>query len=67
LIEIKHRPKTTIDVETVILDSVIGDGAVDVIKIDVEGGEMGLLLGAEKLLSTNQGIKIFIELWKIGI
>ena len=67
LIEVKHRPKTTIDVETVTLDSIIGDISVDVIKIDVEGGEMGLLLGAGKLLIMNQGIKMFIELWKIGI
>ncbi len=67
LIEVKHRPKTTIDVETLTLDSIIGDVLVDVIKIDVEGGEMGVLLGAEKLISMNHGIKIFIELWKTGI
>ena len=67
LIEIKHRSRTTVDVETVTLDSIIGDIPVDIIKIDVEGGEMGVLLSAKNLLSVNQGIKIFIELWKTGI
>ena len=67
LVEMESRPKITIDVGTVVLDRVLGDMPVDVIKVDVEGGEMEVLLGAEKLISRNQGIKIFIEFLKLGL
>ena len=64
LIEIGQKPRITIDVATLTLDSIVGDVLVDVIKIDVEGGEMKVLLGAEKIIGMNQRIKIFIELFK---
>ena len=41
------------------LDSVLGGHAVDVIKIDIEGGELGALRGAVNVLSTHRPTVMF--------
>jgi len=49
-----------IKVELRTLDEIIpGDTKIDFIKIDVEGGEFGVLKGAKDLLKTSQPIVIF--------
>lgn len=67
LVEMKNRPKKTIEVETVILDNVLADQKVDIMKVDVDGSEMFVLLGAERLVGGNNKIKIFTEFWKPGL
>lgn len=63
----KHRPQKTVDVETVTLDSVLYGAKVDVMKVDVEGGEMSVLLGAHNVLTRNNGIKLFSECGQVGL
>lgn len=41
------------------LDGLIGDGRADVVKIDVEGAELGVLRGAEALLRTRRPLIMF--------
>lgn len=49
-----------IDVELKVLDDVIPHNVkIDFIKIDVEGGEFGVLRGAKKLLKKNKPVIIF--------
>lgn len=48
-----------IDVEVETLDNLLGDTRIDFIKIDVEGGEFGVLKGAKRLLETNKPIILF--------
>ncbi len=49
-----------IKVELRTLDEIIpGDTKIDFIKIDVEGGEYGVLKGAKKLLKSSQPIVVF--------
>jgi FkbM family methyltransferase len=43
-------PRNGIEVETRRLDEIIGDGRLDVMKMDVEGHEPAVLRGAERLL-----------------
>lgn len=42
----------TVSVRVAALDDVLGDRSVDVIKIDVEGAELGVLIGGEKLIQN---------------
>ncbi len=53
-------------VETATLDSLIPDVAIELIKIDVEGGEYEVLLGAKKILTQSRPTLIF-ECGKGGI
>jgi len=54
--------KKSIVVEAVTLDEFLGkDCKVDVIKVDVEGAEMLVLLGADRLIRTNGNLKVFTE------
>lgn len=59
---LSNRVGKAIMVETVALDEFFDeDCQVDVIKIDIEGAEMLALLGAERLIRRNGGLKIFTE------
>lgn len=51
----KNLQKPTIDIETVTLDGLakkLSLNHIDILKIDTEGGEFKVLMGAQKLLST---------------
>lgn len=67
LVEIKRRPHQTVTVDTVTLDSFLKNVPVDIIKADIDGGEMAMLLGSENLVRANTGLKIFTELWELGL
>jgi len=67
LVEVEGRPKMSIGVEIVTLDDVLGGMVVDAMKIDVDGGEMVALSGAERLLERSRGIKLFTEFWEPGL
>jgi len=62
LVHKSNRPNKVVDVEVVALDSILAGEKIDIIKIDVEGGEIGVLLGAKELIRSNPAIKIFAEL-----
>lgn len=51
--DIQNPEIEVIDVEEETLDDLIGDTRIDFIKIDVEGGEFGVLKGAKKLMKNN--------------
>lgn len=57
----KHETDTTITVKTNALDEVVLPlhQTIDFIKIDVEGGEMAVLKGAEKLIQRDQPVIVF--------
>ncbi|MFA5871101.1 MAG: FkbM family methyltransferase [Parcubacteria group bacterium] len=50
-----------IKIETNSLDNVIGDEKIDVVKIDTEGHEVGVILGMKKIIANNPKIKIILE------
>lgn len=49
----------SISVDCFILDEVIDHHPIDLIKIDVEGGEMGVLQGGRQLINKDQPLIIF--------
>ena len=49
-----------VDVPTTTLDELVGDRAVAVLKIDVQGGELGVLAGGEEALQRTHAILIEI-------
>lgn len=52
-----------VEVEVARLDDLIPPGArVDVVKIDVEGGELAVLHGMERIVAQNPGVVVFAEL-----
>jgi hypothetical protein len=56
-----HDVLTEVQVEAAPLDEILGDSRVDILKIDAEGAEPSIFAGAEKVLSRNGDIKIFME------
>lgn len=55
-----------VEVDLQPLDAIVPAGlAVDLMKIDVEGHEMGVLLGARRLLAESPNIKVVLE-WSRG-
>ncbi len=58
--DIAHPDIEVIKVELRVLDEIIpGDTKIDFIKIDVEGGEYGVLKGAKKVLKSSQPVVVF--------
>ncbi len=53
-------PGATFEVPTVVLDEHLSGVAVDVIKIDVEGGEAGVINGLRQVLSRGT-VRLFVE------
>jgi FkbM family methyltransferase len=52
----------TIEVKLETLDTAVGASRVDLIKIDTEGNEVGVLRGAIRTLKNNPDVKLLIEL-----
>lgn len=59
----------SVEVEAVALDEYFEDKghAINVIKLDVEGAEMAVLLGMDRVLKHNQDVKIFAEFYPLAI
>ena len=60
-------PSRKIKVETTNLDRVLKNTKVDFMKIDVQGAEMLVLKGAEKVLVKNKKMKTLLEVWPYGL
>lgn len=58
-----QRPTGTDQVECVALDNLwtAQDGVIDILKLDVEGGELEVLKGARKLLAEQRVLFVFTE------
>ncbi|MBB3561197.1 FkbM family methyltransferase [Rhizobium sp. BK512] len=60
--------RKSIDVPLVALDDYFPSGQrIDFIKIDVQGYEMNVLLGAKRILTENTDVKILMEFWPFGL
>lgn len=57
----------SVKVKTIMLDTMFRDIPVDVIKMDCEGSEMAVLLGAKEVINRNRNIKIFSEFFPSGL
>jgi FkbM family methyltransferase len=49
------------------LDDVVGKRHVDFIKIDVQGWELSVLQGAQKIMSSGAPLSLLVELWPQGL
>ncbi len=56
-----HGRLQRFDLTTATLDEIIGDGPVDVVKIDVEGAEEGVWAGMERIIARRQKLAILLE------
>jgi FkbM family methyltransferase len=59
----------TIEVEGRRLDSLLdelGISRVDLLKIDVEGAELAVLEGADRVLASNSSLRLLVEAWSEG-
>jgi FkbM family methyltransferase len=61
--------RPSISVETVTLDDVLSDPSQkpNVIKMDVQGAEYGVLRGMKSVLSRRKDITLFAEFWPYGL
>lgn len=56
----KHEEDTTIEVQTDLLDHIVPENLrIDLVKIDVEGGELGVLQGGIETIKRNKPVIIF--------
>jgi FkbM family methyltransferase len=69
LFSVSENLTEPIVVDAISLDEFFKDGecAIDIIKMDVEGAEMTVLLGMAKILENNDDLKIFTEFWPDGL
>jgi len=59
--------RDSVDAQLATLDDVLGGTAVDFIKIDVQGAEMGVLRGMKRTVQANSRLQLFVELWPFGL
>jgi len=59
--------KKAVEIEAVSLDDFLRGEKADVIKMDVEGAEPLALKGMDKMLKSNQNIKMFVEFFPLLI
>ena len=56
----KEKEEVEVEVSTVRVDEVVGEERVVLIKIDVQGWELHVLRGAEKLLAREKGMAPYL-------
>jgi FkbM family methyltransferase len=61
------RDTSTQQVQAVTLDEIVSDRRLDLLKIDVQGFEIEVLLGAQKTLKANPAVTIVFEFWPYGL
>lgn len=61
LVQSKDTPERFIDVKSVALQSFLQEQRVDLIKMDIEGGEYHALQGMKPILIQNKNIVLFLE------
>ena len=66
LIPCRDRNTQTVSVGVVCIDDIIS-GKVDILKVDAEGNDMNVILGAKELLERNPNIVLFTELFPSGL
>ncbi len=62
--------KPTVDIEVVTLDSMIGDRRPDLLKLDTQGSEVGILDGGRRAWAPRPGSVdpvIVLEFWPYGL
>ncbi len=59
LVTAQHRQQTPVMVQMVTLDDILSDIAPDVMKIDVEGAELGVLRGGQRTIEQNRPLIMF--------
>jgi len=64
-----YNSRESIDIEVTTLDEFFGnyDTKIDIIKMDIEGGEMAALQGMDNIIRRNSDLKIITEFWPKGI
>lgn len=69
LFKVSENPTEPIMVDVVSLDEFFKDNEcpIDIVKMDVEGAEMAVLLGMAKIVANNDDLKIFTEFWPDGL
>ena len=69
LYKVREHATEAIAVDTISLDDFFKgkEFPIDVIKIDVEGAEMTILLGMTKIIKDNDNLKVFTEFWPPGL
>jgi FkbM family methyltransferase len=55
------RAKETVEVECTTIDAMFADEQIDVIKLDIEGGEIQALKGMERTLARAKRLVLFVE------
>jgi FkbM family methyltransferase len=57
----------TRQVQAVTLDEIVSDRRLDLLKVDVQGFEIEVLLGAQKILLSSPHLTIVFEFWPYGL
>ena len=57
----EHGAETALEVECSTVDEILGNQPVDVIKMDIEGGEIRALKGMAKTLRNSHNVIMFVE------
>jgi FkbM family methyltransferase len=65
---IEGETRRTLSIRTTMLDDYFKPGErVDFIKMDVQGYELHVLLGAKRVMQENPDIKLLLEFWPYGL